>query len=981
MESAPHPHVPERTRKLEDGNESRRPSERDATRLLQEAAAHLIHIREVDGLCERIFDAAMGILSCDFASLRTFDAERGGDGELGLAGQRGFSAEAVTRWQRVHTAAWPSYGEALDTGRTVWAPDVRNCVFLRGSEELEEYLGAGIQAFQSTPLVATSGALVGMVSTHWREPHEPSAGELDALDILARMTADWMERWRCEEALRESEERFRSIADTVPVMIWAASPDKQGVFFNKCCLDFTGRTVEEKQGDGWVTGLHPEDRDQHLRVFSSSIDARQPFRTVFRLRRGDGEYQWVQCSGVPRFSPGGGFLGAIGACTEISSQKEIEEGLRASEVRLNAALRLAKVGSWERQIDGRAIHWSAELLRILGLAGGVPANLAAFLSHVHPKDREKVLDADAEVRSSSEPIDMEYRTVRPDGEVRFVRSVIEAVRDAQGVALRITEAIQDVTDQVRARELLRESEQHLKRAERLAQVGHWQWDLRANRVTGSDEMFRIFGKPPDHIPTYEGFLKDLSPTDRERLERLIGDSLAKKTGHSMEYQIVHPNGDVRTISCIWEVLLDEDESPVRVFGTCQDITESRMAQQASFARQKLETVGTLASGIAHDFNNLLGGVLAQAELAMADNGTESFPQTELAAISSLAIRGSEIVRQLMIYATREEEAMGLVDVSQVVREMVELLRVTVSKRAVLEMDLDQDLPAVRANPAQLRQIVMNLVANASDAIGERDGTILLTTTCVKASRASHGGGLNDGSYLKLEVSDTGRGMPPEAQAKAFDPFFTTKAAGHGLGLAVVQGIVQSLSGSVLLTSEPGKGTRIQILLPCAMTTAGATRKAKSGGEAAAGPAQYATLLVVEDEASLRDAVGKLLRRAGFHILEAADGSAAIELLRAKGAGIDAMLLDMTIPGASSPEVVAEAVKARPDIRVILTSAHSQEVITGVMSVPQVRSFIRKPFRFGDLVQALREALAPEAKTAAVAERHNGSVYQDDALIP
>ena len=281
------------------------------------------------------------------------------------------------------------------------------------------------------------------------------------------------------------------------------------------------------------------------------------------------------------------------------------------------AQRLAKVGSWERHIDADIIYWSDEISRILGVPNP-PSNFPDFLKCVHPKDRERIVEADRKVRSTTAPVETEYRITRPDREVRHVRSIVEAIRNDQGAPVRLAGATQDITERVKARELLRESEEHLKKAERLAQVSHWHLDLRDNRVSGSEEMFRIFGKPEDYIPTYDGFLQDLMPQDRERLERLIRDSLARKIGHSLEYQIAHPNGDLRTIFCMWEVSLDEDGSPVRVFGTCQDITNSRRAQEEALARQKLESLGVLAGGIAHDFNNPLGGILAESELAERD---------------------------------------------------------------------------------------------------------------------------------------------------------------------------------------------------------------------------------------------------------------------------------------------------------------------------------------------------------------------------
>jgi CheY-like chemotaxis protein len=200
-------------------------------------------------------------------------------------------------------------------------------------------------------------------------------------------------------------------------------------------------------------------------------------------------------------------------------------------------------------------------------------------------------------------------------------------------------------------------------------------------------------------------------------------------------------------------------------------------------------------------------------------------------------------------------------------------------------------------------------------------------------------------------------MSSQTQAKVFDPFFTTKSAGRGLGLAVVQGIVRSLGGAIHLTSERDEGTTFRVLLPCAETTADASSRVMSGDGELAAPPQNGTVLVVEDEADLRQPIVKMLRKTGFVVLEAADGSSAIDLLRANGGKIDVILLDMTIPGASIHEIVAEAANARPNIRVILTSAYSQGMIAGAMSPPQIRSFIRKPFQLGDLLKTLRSSLS------------------------
>ena len=664
-----------------------------------------------------------------------------------------------------------------------------------------------------------------------------------------------------------------------------------------------------------------------------------------------------EVSVAPVFDSAGACTHLVGSVHDITAQKLLEERLRDQTVQSLEAQRLAKIGSWERHLDTGISYWSDELCRILGVTNSAPAGMETFLSCLHPGDREKALDTIRRASLAREPVEALYRVIWPDGEERLINSIVQSIRNDQDVAVRLIGATQDITEQTRAQERLRESEERLKNAERIARLGHWQLDIAANRVSGSEEMYRIFGKPPDFVPSYDGFLSELSLQDRERVAAAINDSIERKVGHSIEYQFALSNGDLRTISCTWEVSVDDTGAPVRIFGTCQDITDSRRAQAEAFARQKLESIGVLASGIAHDFNNLLGSVLAQTELAIAELAAGSRPDEELKAVQEVAIRGAEIVRQLMIYGGKENDSLELVDISRIIEGMLGLLKIAVSRRTALVTNLGKSLPAVRARPAQLSQIVMNLVVNASDAIGDRDGVVRVTTEYVPADGIELiANKLPAGNYVRLEVSDTGCGMSPDTQSRAFDPFFTTKVSGRGLGLSVVHGIVRSLSGNVRVASELGRGATFQVLLPCEASATQPNAEHVIPVDDAT-PARWGTILVVEDEDHLRLAIAKMLRKSGLEALEAANGSAAINLLRARGREIDLILLDLTIPGRSSAEVLAEAAMTRPDnMNAILTSAYSEEVAKPMMEAPIVRGFIRKPFELGELLQRIRTVI-------------------------
>jgi PAS domain S-box-containing protein len=540
---------------------------------------------------------------------------------------------------------------------------------------------------------------------------------------------DITRRKQAEAELRESEERFRTVADTAPVMIWMAGPDKLCIFFNKPWLEFTGRAMEQELGNGWANGVHPDDLDRCLKTYFSAFDARRNFQMEYRLRRADGEYRWLLDNGTPRYREGE-FAGYIGSCIDITDKRLAEEQSRSNQAQLLDSQRLARVGSWELDVATGMTRWSDEWYRIFGLSRDVRAHFQTFLSCVHPRDQKTVLEAEKMAHSAAAPFEVEFRIIRAGGEVRSIRSIVEAIKNDEGALVRLTGAAQDITEQVNATERLRESEARLKNAEQLSKLGHWDWDLKTNRVLWSAGTYRILDRPRDYQPSFEDLLRMTVPEDRERVEQVVRASLAQNRGFAIEFQIARPNGDRRTVRSVSEgPLTDEEGLLFRMFGTVQDITEEKRAHEELFGRQKLETLATLAGGVAHDFNNLMGSALAQAELGLGELEDGLSPEEELQAIRTVAMRGSEIVRQLMVYTGKESAAVEPLDLSTIVKEMLDLLKVSVSKHVVIETVLGEDLLSVRANAAQLRQIVMNLVINASEAIGDRDGVIRVTTSC------------------------------------------------------------------------------------------------------------------------------------------------------------------------------------------------------------------------------------------------------------
>jgi PAS domain S-box-containing protein len=369
--------------------------------------------------------------------------------------------------------------------------------------------------------------------------------------------------------------------------------------------------------------------------------------------------------------------------------------------------------------------------------------------------------------------------------------------------------------------------------------------------------------------------------------------------------------------------------------------------------QKLESIGVLAGGIAHDFNNLLHVVLGNADLARLHLSTDSPAREHLDEVVRATERAAELTQQLLAYSGRGAVERRHLDLSEEVREMATLLRTAISKQAGLVWDLATDLPAISAGPTQVRQIVMNLLTNASDALGDASGTITLRTGRAEDPRA--GSGTHD--FVFLEVTDTGCGMDAGTLQRIFDPFFSTKFSGRGLGLAAVMGIVESHHGHIRIRTAPGDGTTFRILFPAVGAPADDIERPRTSGADWRG---RGTVLLAEDEEGVREVVGRMLERMGFRVLPAQDGMAALEALDRSGGAITAVLLDVSMPRMGGSEVLRRIRETRPDLPVILMSGYTeQEVASKLLNGDQsATGFLQKPFLPEDLASVLRHLAQP-----------------------
>ena len=407
-------------------------------------------------------------------------------------------------------------------------------------------------------------------------------------------------------------------------------------------------------------------------------------------------------------------------------------------------------------------------------------------------------------------------------------------------------------------------------------------------------------------------------------------------------------------------------SPMRMAVFFNEVTERKQAEEERRKleaqiqhTQKLESLGILAGGIAHDFNNLLMSVLGNADLALNELSPVSPVREYIADIESAAIRAADLCRQMLAYSGKGRFVVEALDLRELVEEMAHILEVSVSKKAVLNLHFADNLPAVRADATQIRQVLMNLITNASEAIGDRSGVISISTGAQDCERSYLSemyldDDLPEGLYTYLEVADTGDGMEKEVINRIFDPFYTTKFTGRGLGMAAVLGIVRGHGGAIKIYSEPGKGTTIKVLLPAAYEPAVAADSAASVNKAWTGSG---TVLLVDDEETVRAIGGKMLTHLGFEVKTASDGREALRVYRESADEITCILLDLTMPHADGEETFRELRRTDPDVCVVLSSGYNEQDVTQRFAGKGLAGFIQKPYQLETLREVLRRALA------------------------
>jgi two-component system, cell cycle sensor histidine kinase and response regulator CckA len=772
---------------------------------------------------------------------------------------------------------------------------------------------------------------------------------------------DVSERKDAESDLRRSEERFRSLVLNSSDIICVI--DEEGLirYVSPSVERVLGYTPEEFTEHAAFEHVHEDDWQPAIQAMSEVAGEPGGSRT-FEMRGRDkqGSVHWFEVT-FTNLLADPNVRGVVANQRDITERKKAEARLLVTEEKYRslvedvpAVVYLAEFGP-----DGRWLYVSPHIHSLTGLSAEEwIAAPTPWSDHLHPEDRARVVAEEMHVLEGSEGDSMvlEYRFVRGDGRTVWVRDEARRVATESGTGPLMRGVMIDVTERKAAAEALRENEERFRSIFEAAPVGIGLVDLEGHTVQTNRVVQEMLGYSDEEFSsvTFDSYTH---PDDVARNRELF-DQMARgeRDFFQMEKRFIHKSGSNVWANLTVSLIRDADGRPAYALGMVENITRRKTLEDQLRQAQKMEAIGRLAGGVAHDFNNLLAVIINCASfLAESISGDHEYAQ-DLKDIREAGERGANLVRQLLAFSRKEIVNPQVEDLNDIVRGMESLLSRTLGEDVELAVKASESPCPTKVDTGQIEQVIVNLAVNARDAM-PNGGVITMTTENVVVGEdfARLYPGMTPESYVRLTMSDNGTGMSEEVLKHIFEPFFTTKARGQGtgLGLATAYGAVKQAGGYISAYSEEGKGSIFSVYLPRAVEVGAAVRpktrdeRPKRGSE---------TILLVEDDDSLRRLVRRMLERNGFSVLEAATHESAEKLFLENVEQIAAIVTDVVMPGGSGKELVERllAIDDRPPV--LYMSGYPEDVIAHHGVLDQGVPFIGKPFTEEGLVDRVRMVL-------------------------
>jgi PAS domain S-box-containing protein len=696
----------------------------------------------------------------------------------------------------------------------IFVTDATITVWRRGDRRQALVIGGSILLFVAMATVQAVAVTWGFVSI-------PMTVSLFYLALVAAMAyelsydviraAALVRQLQASEAgVRESEERFRIVADAAPVLIWMAGVNKLCIFFNKTWLEFTGRSLEQEMGNGWAEGVHPDDLQRCLEVYTEAFDARKGFVMQYRLRRHDGEYRWVSDQGVPRYNTQRKFGGYIGSCVDVTELVSKEQALHDSTERIDLATKAAGLIVWTWDVARDEVWLSDKDRALLGFSPSEKLNAERVRSVVHPEDGEFVSRLVEKSLVTDEEIEAQYRIMQADGNVRWVTRRGRVEFGADGKPIWERGVLMDITER-------KQAEEKFRLAVEASPSGIVLVDGAGKIVlvnTQTEKMFgysraELIGRPVEILVPKR--FRALHPGHRAKF---LATPEARAMGAGRELFGLRKDATELPI----EIGLNPIVTPegILILSSIVDVSARKEAELEALRHReelghisRVAALGELTASIAHELNQPLSAITinAGAGQRLIDRGDADLGELRdvLGDIVADGRRAGEMIRDIRAMVKKGSSPRQRLNLNDLVTNVVRMVNPNATLQSCqLETLLDPNLPPIEANPVQVKQVLFNLIINALDAMQDTP------TANRKVVIATEWNG--DGA-IRTSVRDHGAGIPEELRERVFEQFFTTKDKGLGMGLAIVRSIVKSHGGSIAVENADGGGACFHFTLP------------------------------------------------------------------------------------------------------------------------------------------------------------------------
>ena len=798
-------------------------------------------------------------------------------------------------------------------------------------------------------------------------PYKRDDQEIAGFHLIAQ---DITERKRAEEALRRSQHSLVEAQQIGRTGSWEVDLVDDTVAWSENMFRIFGidpmEPSEAAIKDDIEPCIHPEDRELVRAVLEGALQGTRPYDLEYRIFKKDGSICTLHAVARVIRDDHGQPVHMFGSVQDITERKAVEAQLRRSQQSLVEAQRIGRSGSWEVNFIANTATWSDNLFRIYGLEPGELSGVDlenTFQSLLHPDDMEHVRTVYAEALYGKRPYDLEYRIVTKDGNIRNMYAVAEIVRDSHGQAARVIGNVQDITERKQMTEALRRSEASMRALLDNTDDLVSSRDLEGRLVLFNNSTAQFVQKLLG-VAAQPGLdtMAFLSEQERIRWKALLAHVYAGANDR-MEFTAHLPDGTRH-----YDMSLNPIRSEGQVIGLTdftRDITERKREEEEReqmrgqlMQAQKMETVGRLAGGIAHEFNNLLAVILMRTELSLPLVEPTAPLHRNLTTIQSVTQRSAELVQQLLGFARKQMMAPKVLNLNVIIDAALPMLRRLVGEEITVKWQPCAALWSVKMDQTQVEQVVMNLCMNARDAINGF-GVITIETNNVTLDPAAGGAGPAaaglSANYVMLAVTDNGRGMDQETIDHIFEPFYTRNefGTGPGLGLAMVDGVVQQNGGRIDVFSEPGQGATFKIFLPRYLE---ALKHAAPNQSQPLPLGRGETVLLVEDEPDLLQMAKDVLEYLDYKVIAAQAPAEAIEQVQRHTEPIDLLMTDVVMPTMNGAELAKRLASMRPGIRCLFMSGYPSDAIAHRGVLEGGAHFLQKPYSLQTLARKLQEVL-------------------------